>query len=66
MSNKLKHENVLGQKMKSFNFIKVLGEGAWAIVYEAYDDKTDSTVAVKAIPKILMKETPKLEELVRT
>lgn len=37
MSHKLKHENVVGQRMKSFNFIKVLGEGAWAIVYEAYD-----------------------------
>lgn len=66
MSNKLKHENVQGQKMKTFNFIRVLGEGAWAVVYEAFDEKTNSTIAVKAIPKILMKETPKLEELVRT
>lgn len=61
MSNKMKHENVQGQRMKSFNFIKVLGEGAWAVVYEAFDEKTNTTVAIKAIPKILMKETPKLE-----
>lgn len=33
----MKHENVLGTKMKSYNFMKVLGEGAWAIVYEAFD-----------------------------
>lgn len=47
--------------MKSFNFLRVLGEGAWAIVYEAFDEKTQTNVAVKAIPKILMKQTPKLD-----
>jgi len=25
--------NMIGLKMKSFNFIKVLGKGAWAEVY---------------------------------
>ena len=56
----MKHENVQGQKMKTFNFSKILGEGAWAKVYEAFDEKTNQTVAVKAIPKLLMKQTPKL------
>lgn len=65
MNNKM-HENVVGQRMKSFNFIKVLGSGAWAVVYEAYDQSNSTTVAIKAIPKILMKQTPKLVELVKT
>lgn len=52
--------------MKSFTFIKKLGEGAWAVVYEAFDERTNTTVAVKAIPQSLMKETPKLRELVQT
>ena len=52
--------------MKSFTFIKVLGEGAWAIVYEAVDKNTNATVAIKAIPKSLMQQTPKLHELVQT
>jgi hypothetical protein len=32
-----KHENVLHQKIKTFSFINVLGEGAFAKVYEAID-----------------------------
>lgn len=66
MSNRMMHENVVGQRMKSFNFIKQLGSGAWAVVYECYDERNNSTVAIKAIPRILMKQTPKLEELVKT
>ena len=61
MSGKLKHESVLGQKLKSFSFIKELGKGAWAVVYEAFDERTNTTIAIKAIPQSLMKETPKLK-----
>ena len=56
----MKHENVVNTKIRSFNIMKVLGEGAWARVYEAFDTNTNSTVAIKAIPKIFMKQTPKL------
>lgn len=55
-----KREKMVGQHMKTFNFIKVLGEGAWATVYEAIDDRDRSTVAVKAIARSLMRQTPKL------
>lgn len=52
--------------MSNFTFIRVLGEGAWATVYEAIDDRDKSTVAIKVIARQLIKETPKLEELVKT
>jgi serine/threonine protein kinase len=39
----------------------VLGKGAWAVVYEAIDERDGNIVAVKAIPKMLLKRTPKLE-----
>jgi hypothetical protein len=29
----MKHENVRGVQIKSFNFLKVLGQGASAMVY---------------------------------
>jgi serine/threonine protein kinase len=51
---------MVGQKMKSFTFLSVLGAGAWAVVYEAIDERDNSQVAIKAIPKQLMVETPKL------
>ena len=51
---------LVGQQMKSFNFIGILGEGAWATVYEAIDQRDKNIVAIKAIALQLMKETPKL------
>ena len=51
----MKHEKMLGQKMKSFSFMRELGRGAWAVVYEAFDEASGRTVAIKAIPQILMK-----------
>jgi serine/threonine protein kinase len=62
----LKHENMLNRKMKTFTFINILGEGAFAKVYEGVDERDSSQIAVKVIPKQLMKETPKLDELVKT
>lgn len=46
--------------------MKTLGSGAWAVVYEAVDERDESQVAIKVIPKQLMIDTPKLEELVQT
>ncbi len=57
---------LIGQHLRTFNFFKVLGAGAWATVYEAIDDRDHSTVAIKVIPKKLLKETPKLQELIKT
>jgi len=62
----MKHEKLEGAKLKTFNFLKTLGEGAWAKVYEAIDERDNSQVAIKVIPKKLMVDTPKLEELVQT
>jgi len=39
----------------------MLGKGAWAVVYEAIDERDGSIIAIKAIPRILLKRTPKLE-----
>lgn len=57
---------MIGQKMKTFNFVKILGKGAWAEVYLAVDERDKSQVAIKVIAKKLIKETPKLEQLVKT
>jgi hypothetical protein len=57
----MNHEKMEGKKLKNFSFLKVLGKGAWAVVYEAIDDRDNSIIAVKSIPRILLKRTPKLE-----
>lgn len=57
----MKKNNLVGQNLKGFTMIRILGEGAWAKVYEAIDDKDRNTVAVKVIPKQLIKQTPKLD-----
>lgn len=62
----MKKKNHVGQNLKDFTFYKILGEGAWAKVYEAVNERNRETVAIKVIPKQLIKETPKLDELVRT
>lgn len=52
----MKKANLVGQHIKTYTFIRVIGEGAWAVVYEAIDDGGDlGTVAVKVIPNKLMK-----------
>ena len=56
----MKRENMIGQHLSHFTFIKVLGEGAWATVYEAVDDQTKKVVAIKVIAKQLLRDTPKL------
>ena len=57
---------MIGQKIKTFNFAKLLGKGAWAEVYLAIDERDKSQIAIKVISKKTIKETPKLEELVKT
>ncbi len=57
---------MIGQHLSNFTFIKVLGEGAWATVYEAVDSRNKNVVAIKVIAKQLLRDTPKLEELVKT
>ena len=32
-----KGEGHVGLKLRSYNFIRLLGKGAWASVYEVYD-----------------------------
>jgi hypothetical protein len=40
-----KKDEHIGQKLKSYTFIRKLGAGAWATVYEVFDDKTRTSVA---------------------
>jgi hypothetical protein len=40
-----KKDEHIGLKLKSYTFSRKLGSGAWAIVYEAFDEKTRSSVA---------------------
>lgn len=55
-----------GKTLNNFDFIKIIGEGAWAQVYLGSNGKDGSQVAIKAVPKQKIKEVPKLEELVKT
>jgi serine/threonine protein kinase len=51
----MKKENFVGRKIKTYNFRKLLGSGAFADVYEAIDDRDLSTIAIKVVPAILLK-----------
>ena len=42
-------ESLLGKKIKSFNVVKLIGEGAYAVVFQAIDDSTNKLVAVKVM-----------------
>jgi serine/threonine protein kinase len=55
-----------GTKIKNFEFLKVLGSGSFAVVYEAVDSRDGSIVAIKVLPLKLVKSNPKVEELVQT
>ena len=46
---------MIGKNIKSYNFLKLLGKGAWAEVYLAVDDRDSSQLAIKVIPKKLIK-----------
>ena len=46
---------MIGKKIKTFNFIKLIGKGSWAEVYLVVDDRDKSQVAIKVIPKKLIK-----------
>ena len=52
--------------MKAYNFLKILVKSCPTFVYEAIDERDDSQVAIKVIPKRLMIDEPRLEELVHT
>ena len=62
----LQHENMLNLKVKTFTFVNILGEGAFARVYEGVDERDKSQIAIKVIPKQVIKENPKLDELIKT
>ncbi len=57
---------MIGKSFAGFDFIKVIGEGAWAQVYMGEYLKDGSQVAIKAVPKHKITEVPKLAELVKT
>lgn len=46
----MNHEPLINCRIKGYNFLSLLGSGSFAKVYEAYNDKEDTTVAIKVIP----------------
>ena len=62
----MKEQNHIGHTLNTFSFIRVIGEGAWAKVYQAIDLRDRKTVAIKVIPMELIRKTPKLNELIKT
>lgn len=42
-------KSLLGKKLKTYNLIKQLGEGAFATVFQGVDDNNENVVAVKAV-----------------
>ena len=44
-------ENLIGKQINNFTFIKLLGSGNFASVYEAIDQRNKNIVAIKVIDK---------------
>lgn len=42
-------EDLNGYKLRTYNFLRVLGQGSFARVYEAFDEASFDTVAIKSI-----------------
>ena len=40
-----------GKTMQNFDFIKIIGEGAWAQVYLGVDNRNGEQVAIKAVSR---------------
>lgn len=47
MNSPAKKDDHVGLKLRSYTFTRKLGAGAWATVYEVFDDKTHTSVACK-------------------
>ncbi|MBN2592842.1 MAG: protein kinase [Sedimentisphaerales bacterium] len=43
-------DNLVGQKIGSFEIVEIIGRGGMGVVYRAHDSKLDRTVAIKTIP----------------
>lgn len=54
-------ESLLGKKIKSFNIIKLIGQGAFAAVFQAIDDSTNKLVAVKVMSLTELGRSKKLK-----
>ena len=56
----------LNKTLKNYMIIKQLGEGSFAKVYQAVDERDKNYVAIKEVPKSYLEETPKLNQLLKT
>ncbi len=43
-------ENLVGQKLRDFEIVKVIGRGGMGVVYLAHDTKLKRSVAIKSVP----------------
>jgi serine/threonine protein kinase len=59
------HDDLSGKTIGDYRFIKELGRGGMAIVYEAHQISLDRDVAVKIIPKTLIEDPEYLERFKR-
>lgn len=51
---------LLGQKIKTFNLIQKLGEGAFAVVFKGVDESTGRVVAAKVMKMSELKKSKKI------
>ncbi len=40
-------DDLVGMRMKTYNFIRKIGSGAWSTVYEVFDEKTRGQAACR-------------------
>ena len=56
--------NLIGKRFKTFNIIKLIGQGQTGTVFESLDDRNNNLVAVKAMHIKKFNFQPKLKEQV--
>lgn len=60
--------NLVGYKIRTFHFMREVGKGNFATVYEAFNEVTKDTVAIKAISDEILtnQKLAKLKELAQS
>lgn len=56
----------MGKKVKTFNIIKMIGQGQSGVVFQALDELNNQLVAIKAMVLKKIKSHPKLWQQVET
>jgi serine/threonine-protein kinase ULK/ATG1 len=59
-------KSLIGHQIRHFTLTSQIGEGAFAVVFQAVNTITAEMVAAKLIKQSHLKKSPKLQQLVRT